>query len=338
MTIRVAINGFGRIGRNVLRAHYESGKKRDLEIVAINAPGDVNIHAHLLKFDTVHGRFAADVKTEGTDWMIVNGDRIRVFATRDPKEIPWGELNVDVVMECTGAFNSKEKSMVHIEQGAKKVLLSAPGKTADATVVYGVNQEVLKASDLVVSNASCTTNCLAPLAKALHRTVGIERGLMTTVHSYTNDQVLTDVYHKDMRRARAATLSMIPTKTGAAKAVGLVLPELNGLLDGFAVRVPTINVSFVDLTFIAKRDTSVEEINALVKAASESEDLAGILGYNDELLVSTDFNGDDHSSIFDSTLTKVSGNRLVKVTAWYDNEWGFSNRMLDTACAMMAAK
>ena len=273
-----------------------------------------------------------------TDTLIVNGDRIRVFATRDPKEIPWGELNVDVVMECTGAFNSKEKSMVHIEQGAKKVLLSAPGKTADATVVYGVNQEVLKASDLVVSNASCTTNCLAPLAKALHRTVGIERGLMTTVHSYTNDQVLTDVYHKDMRRARAATLSMIPTKTGAAKAVGLVLPELNGLLDGFAVRVPTINVSFVDLTFIAKRDTSVEEINALVKAASESEDLAGILGYNDELLVSTDFNGDDHSSIFDSTLTKVSGNRLVKVTAWYDNEWGFSNRMLDTACAMMAAK
>ena len=294
MTIRVAITGFGRIGRNVLRAHYEGGKKHDVEIVAINAPGDL--------------------------------------------AIPWGELNVDVVMECTGAFNSKEKSMVHIEQGAKKVLLSAPGKTADATVVYGVNQEVLKASDLVVSNASCTTNCLAPLAKALHRTVGIERGLMTTVHSYTNDQVLTDVYHKDMRRARAATLSMIPTKTGAAKAVGLVLPELNGLLDGFAVRVPTINVSFVDLTFIAKRDTSVEEINALVKAASESEDLAGILGYNDELLVSTDFNGDDHSSIFDSTLTKVSGNRLVKVTAWYDNEWGFSNRMLDTACAMMAAK
>lgn len=226
------------------------------------------------------------MQVEGTDTLIVNGDRIRVFATRDPKEIPWGELNVDVVMECTGAFNSKEKSMVHIEQGAKKVLLSAPGKTADATVVYGVNQEVLKASDLVVSNASCTTNCLAPLAKALHRTVGIERGLMTTVHSYTNDQVLTDVYHKDMRRARAATLSMIPTKTGAAKAVGLVLPELNGLLDGFAVRVPTINVSFVDLTFIAKRDTSVEEINALVKAASESEDLAGILGYNDELLVS----------------------------------------------------
>ena len=296
------------------------------------------LFSQIININSCHGRFNADVQVEGTDTLIVNGDRIRVFATRDPKEIPWGELNVDVVMECTGAFNSKEKSMVHIEQGAKKVLLSAPGKTADATVVYGVNQEVLKASDLVVSNASCTTNCLAPLAKALHRTVGIERGLMTTVHSYTNDQVLTDVYHKDMRRARAATLSMIPTKTGAAKAVGLVLPELNGLLDGFAVRVPTINVSFVDLTFIAKRDTSVEEINALVKAASESEDLAGILGYNDELLVSTDFNGDDHSSIFDSTLTKVSGNRLVKVTAWYDNEWGFSNRMLDTACAMMAAK
>ena len=303
---------------------------------------NVEALVHVSQLDVNRVEQPGDVARLGEDMLVkvieINGDRIRVFATRDPKEIPWGELNVDVVMECTGAFNSKEKSMVHIEQGAKKVLLSAPGKTADATVVYGVNQEVLKASDLVVSNASCTTNCLAPLAKALHRTVGIERGLMTTVHSYTNDQVLTDVYHKDMRRARAATLSMIPTKTGAAKAVGLVLPELNGLLDGFAVRVPTINVSFVDLTFIAKRDTSVEEINALVKAASESEDLAGILGYNDELLVSTDFNGDDHSSIFDSTLTKVSGNRLVKVTAWYDNEWGFSNRMLDTACAMMAAK
>ena len=337
MTIRVAINGFGRIGRNVLRAHYEYGKKHDIEIVAVNSPGDVTVNAHLLRYDTVHGPFGSKVEVDGKD-MIVDGDRIHVFGTRNPRELPWQDLGIDLVMECTGAFNSKEKSMVHIEQGAKKVLLSAPGKTADATVVYGVNQEVLKASDLVVSNASCTTNCLAPLAKALHRTVGIERGLMTTVHSYTNDQVLTDVYHKDMRRARAATLSMIPTKTGAAKAVGLVLPELNGLLDGFAVRVPTINVSFVDLTFIAKRDTSVEEINALVKAASESEDLAGILGYNDELLVSTDFNGDDHSSIFDSTLTKVSGNRLVKVTAWYDNEWGFSNRMLDTACAMMAAK
>ena len=338
MTIRVAITGFGRIGRNVLRAHYEYAKKHDLEIVAINAPGDLAIHSHLLKYDSCHGPFNAKVEQQGFDTLYVNGDRIQVFATRDPKEIPWGDLGVDVVMECTGAFNSKEKSMVHIEQGAKKVLLSAPGKTADATVVYGVNQDVLKASDLVVSNASCTTNCLAPMAKALHRTVGIERGLMTTVHAYTNDQVLTDVYHKDMRRARAATQSMIPTKTGAAKAVGLVLPDLNGRLDGFAVRVPTINVSFVDLTFIAKRDTSVEEVNELMKAASEAPDLAGILGYNDLPLVSCDFNHDPHSSTFDSTLTKVSGSRLVKVTSWYDNEWGFSNRMLDTACAMMAAK
>ncbi|MDY4161974.1 MAG: type I glyceraldehyde-3-phosphate dehydrogenase [Sutterella sp.] len=338
MTIRVAITGFGRIGRNVLRAHYEYAKKHDIEIVAINAPGDLAIHSHLLKYDSCHGPFNIQVEQQGTDTLYVNGDRIHVFATRDPKEIPWGDLGVDVVMECTGAFNSKEKSMVHIEQGAKKVLLSAPGKTADATVVYGVNQDVLKASDLVVSNASCTTNCLAPMAKALHRTVGIERGLMTTVHAYTNDQVLTDVYHKDMRRARAATQSMIPTKTGAAKAVGLVLPDLNGRLDGFAVRVPTINVSFVDLTFIAKRDTSVEEVNELMKAASEAPDLAGILGYNDLPLVSCDFNHDPHSSTFDSTLTKVSGSRLVKVTSWYDNEWGFSNRMLDTACAMMAAK
>ena len=291
-----------------------------------------------MQYDTCHGRFNSKVEVEGDDTLYVDGDKIRVFNTRDPKEIPWGDLGVDVVMECTGAFNSKEKSMVHIEQGAKKVLLSAPGKTADATVVYGVNQEVLKATDLVVSNASCTTNCLAPVAKALHRTVGIERGLMTTVHAYTNDQVLTDVYHKDMRRARAATRSMIPTKTGAAKAVGLVLPELNGLLDGFAVRVPTINVSFVDLTFIAKNATSVEEINAIMKAASEGDDLRGILGYNDLPLVSCDFNHDPRSSIFDSTLTKVSGERLVKVTAWYDNEWGFSCRMLDNAAAMMAAK
>lgn len=338
MTIRVAITGFGRIGRNVLRAHYEYGKKHDLEIVAINAPGDLATHAHLLKYDTCHGPFAFDVRTEGDDTLYVNGDKIHVFATRDPKQIPWGDLGVDVVMECTGAFNSIEKSMVHIEQGAKKVLLSAPGKTADATIVYGVNQDTLKATDLVVSNASCTTNCLAPLAKALHRTVGIERGLMTTIHAYTNDQVLTDTFHRDVRRGRAAAQSMIPTKTGAAKAVGLVLPELNGLLDGFAVRVPTMNVSFVDLTFIAKRDTSVEEINELVKAATESEDLKGILAYNDLPLVSCDFNHNPVSSTFDSTLTKVSGDRLVKVTAWYDNEWGFSNRMLDTACAMMAAK
>ena len=277
-------------------------------------------------------------KRQGDDTLYVNGDKIHVFSSRDPKELRWGDLGVDVVMECTGAFNSKEKSMVHIEQGAKKVLLSAPGKTADATVVYGVNQDVLKASDLVVSNASCTTNCLAPMAKALHRTVGIERGLMTTVHAYTNDQTVTDVYHKDIRRARAATMSMIPTKTGAAKAVGLVLPDLNGRLDGFAVRVPTINVSFVDLTFIANRDTSVEEINEIMKQAAMGDDLRGILAYNDLPLVSVDFNHNPASSTFDATLTKVSGNRLVKVTSWYDNEWGFSNRMLDTACAMMAAK
>lgn len=338
MTIRVAINGFGRIGRNVLRAHYESGKKRDLEIVAINAPGDVNIHAHLLKFDTVHGRFEADVKTEGTDWMIVNGDRIRVFNTRDPKEIPWGDLGVDVVLECTGAFTARDKAMMHVEQGAKKVLISAPGKDADATVVYGVNDHILTKDMVIVSNASCTTNCLAPLVKPLHEAIGVERGLMTTVHSFTNDQNVTDVYHKDMRRARAAGMSQIPTKTGAAKAVGLVLPELNGLLDGFAVRVPTINVSFVDLTFIPKRETSVEEVNAIMKAAAEGTGLKGVLGYNDLPLVSSDFNHDDRSSIFDSTLTKVSGGRLVKVTSWYDNEWAFSCRMLDNALAMMAAQ
>ena len=337
MTIRVAINGFGRIGRNVLRAHYEYGKKHDIEIVAVNSPGDVNINAHLLRYDTVHGRFNATVDTHG-DNMIVKGDRKRVFGTRDPRELPWKDLGVDLVMECTGAFNSKPKSQVHIDQGAKKVLLSAPGKPADATIVYGVNQNVLKATDTVVSNASCTTNCLAPMVKPLQEAIGIERGLMTTIHAYTNDQVLTDVYHKDLRRARSATHSMIPTKTGAAAAVGLVLPELNGLLDGFAVRVPTINVSFVDLTFIAKRETSVEEINRIMKEASESEALKGILGYNDLPLVSCDFNHDPHSSTFDATLTKVSGGRLVKVTAWYDNEWGFSNRMLDTACAMMAAK
>lgn len=337
MTIRVAINGFGRIGRNVLRAHYESGKAHDIEIVAVNSPGDVNINAHLLRYDSCHGRFNATVETDGDD-MIVNGDRMRVFGTRDPRELPWADLGVDLVMECTGAFNSKEKSQVHLDQGAKKVLLSAPGKTADATIVYGVNHKSLKASDLIVSNASCTTNCLAPLVKPLQEAIGLERGLMTTVHAYTNDQVLTDVYHKDLRRARAATQSMIPTKTGAAAAVGLVLPELNGLLDGFAVRVPTINVSFVDLTFIAKRDTSLEEINAIMKAASESEELRGILGYNDLPLVSCDFNHDSHSSTYDATLTKVSGSRLVKVTSWYDNEWGFSNRMLDTAVAMMTAK
>lgn len=338
MTIRVAITGFGRIGRNVLRAHYENGKKHDLEIVAINTLGSDEINAHLLRYDTVHGRFNGTVETDGPECMIVNGDRIRMFSTRDPREIPWGELDVDVVMECTGAFTSKEKAQVHLDQGAKKVLISAPGKNCDATVVYGVNDSVLTKDMKVVSNASCTTNCLAPVVAPLHKALGIEHGLMTTVHSYTNDQTLTDVYHKDMRRARAATHSMIPTKTGAAAAVGLVLPELNGRLDGFAVRVPTINVSFVDLTFRAQRDTTVEEVNAIMKAASQSPELKGVLGYNDLPLVSIDFNHDPHSSTFDATLTKVTGGRLVKVTSWYDNEWGFSQRMLDTACAMMAAK
>lgn len=342
MTIKVAITGFGRIGRNVLRAHYEFGKKHDIEIVAINAMGDINTNAHLLRYDTVHGRFNADVKVEEVSdtekYLIVNGDRMRVFCDRDPRNLPWKELGVDVVLECTGAFRTKEKCLAHLEGGAKKVLISAPGKGVDATVVYGVNQDVLTADMTVVSNASCTTNCLAPVVNALHKAIGVERGLMTTVHAYTNDQTLTDVYHKDLRRARSATHSMIPTKTGAAAAVGLVLPDLNGKLDGFAVRVPTINVSFVDLTFEAKRDTSIEEVNAVMKAAAELPENQGILGYNDQPLVSIDFNHDAHSSIFDSTLTKVSGTRLVKVTAWYDNEWGFSCRMLDTACAMMAAK
>ncbi len=342
MTIKVAITGFGRIGRNVLRAHYEFGKKHDIEIVAINAMGDINTNAHLLRYDTVHGRFNAEVKVEEVSdtekYLIVNGDRMRVFCDRDPRNLPWKELGVDVVLECTGAFRTKEKCLAHLEGGAKKVLISAPGKGVDATVVYGVNQDVLTADMTVVSNASCTTNCLAPVVNALHKAIGVERGLMTTVHAYTNDQTLTDVYHKDLRRARSATHSMIPTKTGAAAAVGLVLPDLNGKLDGFAVRVPTINVSFVDLTFEAKRDTSVEEVNAVMKAAAELPENQCILGYNDQPLVSIDFNHDAHSSIFDATLTKVSGTRLVKVTAWYDNEWGFSCRMLDTACAMMAAK
>jgi glyceraldehyde 3-phosphate dehydrogenase len=336
MTIRVAINGYGRIGRNVLRAHYESGKKHDLEIVAINDLGDPKTNAHLTQYDTAHGRFPGEVSVDG-DYMIVNGDKIRVLANRNPAELPWGELGVDVVMESTGFFTSKEKAGAHLKGGAKKVLISAPGgKDVDATVVYGVNEKVLTSAMTVVSNASCTTNCLVPLVKPLHDKLGIENGLMTTVHAYTNDQVLTDVYHEDLRRARSATHNMIPTKTGAAAAVGLVMPELNGKLDGFSIRVPTINVSIVDLSFIAKRDTTVEEVNAILKAAADGE-LKGILAYNTAPLVSSDFNHNPASSSFDATLTKVSG-RLVKVSSWYDNEWGFSNRMLDTACALMAAK
>jgi len=338
MMIRVAINGYGRIGRNVLRAHYEGGKKHDIQIVAINDLGDPNTNAHLTRYDTAHGKFPGTVAVEG-DSMVVNGDRIRVFANRDPAALPWGELGVDVVMECTGFFTSKEKASAHLKGGAKKVIISAPGgKDVDATVVFGVNHGVLRSSHTVISNASCTTNCLAPVVKVLDAALGIESGLMTTIHAYTNDQVLTDVYHEDLRRARSATMSMIPTKTGAAAAVGLVLPDLNGKLDGFAMRVPTINVSVVDLSFMSKKPTTVEAVNAMMKAASEGE-LRGVLGYNVEPLVSIDFNHDPRSSVFDSTQTRVSPDgRLVKILSWYDNEWGFSNRMLDTTVALMGAK
>ena len=336
MTIKIAINGYGRIGRNILRAHYEGGKKHDVQIVAINDLGDPKTNAHLTKYDTAHGPFPGTVVVDG-DAMVVNGDRIKVLANRNPAELPWGQLGVDVVLECTGFFTTKEKASAHLKGGARKVIISAPGgKDVDATIVYGVNQGTLKASHTVISNASCTTNCLAPLVKPLHDKIGLVSGLMTTVHAYTIDQVLTDVYHEDLRRARAAAHNMIPTKTGAAAAVGLVLPELNGKLDGYAIRVPTINVSIVDLSFIAARDTTVDEVNSIMKAAADGE-LKGVLGYNADPLVSSDFNHDARSSIFDSTLTKVSG-RLVKVSSWYDNEWGFSNRMLDTTVALMNAK
>jgi glyceraldehyde 3-phosphate dehydrogenase len=335
MTLRVAINGYGRIGRNILRAHYEGGKSHDLAIVAINDLGDPKTNAHLTQYDTTHGRFDGSVSVDG-DSMVVNGDRIRVFAQRDPAQIPWAAEKVDVVLECTGYFTTKEAASAHLKGGAKKVVISQPGgKDVDATVVYGVNQGVLKASHTVISNASCTTNCLAPMVKPLHEKIGLVSGLMTTVHAFTNDQRLSDVMHEDLRRARAAAHNMIPTKTGAAAALGLVLPELAGRLDGYAIRVPTINVSIVDLSFIAARDTTVDEINAIMKAAANGE-LKGILGYNTAQLVSSDFNHDARSSIFDATLTKVSG-RLVKVSSWYDNEWGFSNRMLDTTVALMSA-
>jgi glyceraldehyde 3-phosphate dehydrogenase len=337
MTLRVAINGYGRIGRNVLRAHYEGNKKHDIQIVAINDLGPVETNAHLTQYDTAHGKFPGTVTVDG-EYLVVNGDKIKVFAQRDPALIPWGELKVDVVLECTGFFTTKEKASAHIKGGAKKVIISAPGgKDVDATIVYGVNHNVLTSAMTVISNASCTTNCLAPLVKPLNDKIGVVNGLMTTVHAYTNDQVLTDVMHEDLRRARSATMSMIPTKTGAAAAVGLVLPELNGKLDGYAIRVPTINVSLVDLSFIAARDTTADEVNAIMKAASEAPGMKGILAYNTAPLVSVDFNHDSHSSSFDSTLTKVSG-RLVKVSSWYDNEWGFSNRMLDTTVALMGAK
>ena len=337
MSIKVAINGYGRIGRNILRAHYEGGKKHPIEIVALNDLGNAETNAHLTRYDTAHGRFPGKVEVDGES-MVVNGDRIKVLALRNPAELPWGQLGVDVVLECTGLFTSKEKAGAHLKGGAKKVIISAPGgKDVDATVVFGVNHKTLKNSHTVISNASCTTNCLAPMVKALHDKIGVVQGLMTTVHAYTNDQVLTDVYHEDLRRARSATMSMIPTKTGAAAAVGLVLPELNGKLDGFAVRVPTINVSLVDLTFTAARATTVEEVNAVMKAAASGE-LKGILEYTQAPLVSIDFNHNPASSIFDASLTKVTGGTLVKALAWYDNEWGFSNRMLDTTVALMNAK
>jgi glyceraldehyde 3-phosphate dehydrogenase len=337
MTIKVAINGYGRIGRNVMRALYEAKRTSEIQIVAINDLGDAETNAHLTQYDTAHGRFPGEVSVDGGD-LIVNGDRIKVFAERDPSKLPWGAHGVDVVFECTGLFTTKAKASAHIAGGAKKVIISAPGGSdVDGTFVFGVNHDQLKASHEVISNASCTTNCLAPLAKVLHDAIGIEHGLMTTIHAYTNDQVLTDVFHSDLRRARSATMSQIPTKTGAAAAVGLVLPELNGKLDGFAMRVPTINVSVVDLTFVAKRATTKEEIDGLVRAAAEGP-LKGILGINTKPLVSVDFNHDPHSSVYDATQTRVMQGTMVKVLSWYDNEWGFSNRMLDMAVALMAAK
>jgi glyceraldehyde 3-phosphate dehydrogenase len=337
MAIKIAINGYGRIGRNVLRAIHESGRKDEFDVVAINDLGDAETNAHLTQYDTAHGKFPGSVAVDGGD-LVVNGDRIKVFAERDPAKLPWGQHGVDVVLECTGLFTSKAKAGAHLSGGAKKVIISAPGGSdVDGTFVYGVNHDQLTAAHQVISNASCTTNCLAPLAKVLHAKIGMVHGLMTTIHAYTNDQVLTDVYHSDLRRARSATMSQIPTKTGAAAAVGLVLPELNGKLDGFAMRVPTINVSVVDLTFVAARATSKDEIDAAVNEAASGE-LNGILGVNTKPLVSVDFNHDPRSSIYDATQTRVMGGTLVKVLAWYDNEWGFSNRMLDMTRALMAAR
>ncbi|MCP1659122.1 type I glyceraldehyde-3-phosphate dehydrogenase [Neisseria perflava] len=334
MGIKVAINGYGRIGRQVLRAIYDYGLENRLEIVAVNASGSLETNAHLTKFDTIHGRFQADVQHDATH-LIINGKKIPFFSTRNPAELPWRDLGVDLVMECTGAFTSKSKAQVHLEAGAKKVLISAPGEAdVDATVVYGVNDDIITDGMTVISNASCTTNCLSPVAKVLHENIGIVKGAMTTIHALTNDQTVTDVRHKDLRRARSGVENMIPTKTGAAKAVGVVLPELKGKLDGLAIRVPTVNVSLVDLSFVAARETSVEEINALMKAAAETGRLKGVLGYNNLPLVSMDFNHTSQASHFDATLTKVTDGNMVKVFAWYDNEWGFSCQMLNTAQRM----
>jgi len=336
MAIKVGINGYGRIGRNVLKAIHEYGRTDEFDVVALNDLGDPETNAHLTRFDTAHGKFPGTVEVDGGD-IVVNGDRVKVFAERDPAKLPWGDLGVDVVYECTGLFRTAETAGKHIEGGAKKVIISAPGGAGvEKTIVYGVNHDTLSADDTVISNASCTTNCLAPLVKPLNDAIGVKHGIMTTIHAYTNDQVLTDVFHKDLRRARSATMSQIPTSTGAAKAVGLVLPELNGKLDGFSMRVPTINVSAVDLTFVAERATSIDEINEILKAASDGP-LKGVLAYNDAPLVSVDFNHDPHSSTYDASLTKVIDGTCVKVIAWYDNEWGFSNRMLDTTKALMSA-
>jgi len=337
MPIKVGINGYGRIGRNVLRALYESRRTNEVQIVALNDLGDAKTNAHLTRYDTVHGGFDGEVKVDG-DAMVVNGDRIKVLAERDPAKLPWGDLGVEYVFESTGLFTSKAKASAHLKAGAKRVVISAPGgEDVDATIVYGVNDNVLRSDFTVISNASCTTNCLVPVVKVLHDRIGVVNGIMTTIHSYTNDQVLTDVYHSDLRRARSATMSQIPTKTGAAAAVGLVLPELKGKLDGYSIRVPTINVSLVDLTFTAKRPTTAEEVNKLMQQAAASGPLKGVLAYNDAPLVSSDFNHDPHSSIFDATLTKIIDGTLVKVFSWYDNEWGFSNRMIDTTLAWAKA-
>ncbi|MED5421471.1 MAG: type I glyceraldehyde-3-phosphate dehydrogenase [Pseudomonadota bacterium] len=337
MAIKVGINGYGRIGRNILRAIHESGRSGEFDVVALNDLGDANTNAHLTRYDTAHGKFPGTIEVDGGD-IIVNGDRIRVLAERDPAKLPWGDLNVDVVFESTGFFRTKETAGKHIEGGAKKVVISAPGgEGVEKTIVYGVNHDTLSVDDQIISNASCTTNCLAPLVKPLHESIGVKHGIMTTIHAYTNDQVLTDVFHKDLRRARSATMSQIPTSTGAAKAVGLVLPELNGKLDGFSMRVPTINVSAVDLTFVAEKETSVDDVHDIIRAASEGP-LKGVLDYNDEPLVSADFNHNPASSTYDAGLTKVIDGSIVKVVSWYDNEWGFSNRMLDTTVALMNAK
>ncbi len=336
MTINIGINGYGRIGRNILRALYESENYKNLRIVAINDVGDNSVSAHLTMYDSAHGKFNKEVKAD-ENFMYVGNDKINITSERDPSKIIWSKYNVDVVFECTGKFNSKEETKIHLENGAKKVIISAPGKNVDATVVFGVNENILSKKHTIISNASCTTNCIAPVIKVLNDKIGVDHGLITTIHSFTNDQRLTDANHKDIRRARAATMSMIPTKTGAAKNVGLVIPELQGRLDGLAVRIPTVNVSVVDLVVRTKKNTSIEEVNEVLLNASQNE-MKNIIEFNDIPLVSTDFNHNPASAIYDSNLTKVMNDKLLKVYVWYDNEWGFSNRMLDVTLALINAK